>query len=45
VEPRVAQGAVMSAYARGPFYRLAWRAEALEGRQLAVEFYSASFEE
>jgi hypothetical protein len=45
VEPRVAQGAVMSGGVKGPFYRSAWRAKALGGERLAVEFNSAGFEE
>jgi hypothetical protein len=45
VEPRAAQGAVMSGCAKGPFYRLAWRAEASGGGRLAVEFNSVDFEE
>jgi hypothetical protein len=45
VEPWAAQGAVMSCGAKGPFYRPAWRAEALRGGQPAVEFNSAGYEE
>jgi hypothetical protein len=45
VEPRAAQGAVMSGCAKGPFYRLAWRAEASGGGRPAVEFNSVDFEE
>jgi hypothetical protein len=35
----------MSSGAKGPFYRLAWRAEASGGRRPAVEFKSAGFEQ
>jgi hypothetical protein len=45
VEPRVAQGAVMSGGAKGPFYRSAWRAEASGGGWPAVEFNSIGFKE
>jgi hypothetical protein len=45
VEPKAAQGAVMSGSAKGSFYRLAWRAEASGGGQPAVEFNSVGFEE
>jgi hypothetical protein len=33
VEPRAAQGAVMTCSAKGPFYRPAWRVEASGGRR------------
>jgi hypothetical protein len=45
VEPRAAQGAVMSGGAKGPFYRPAWRAEVSGGGQSVVEFNSTFFEE
>jgi hypothetical protein len=45
VEPRAAQGVVMSGGAKGPFYRPAWRAEASGGGRPAVEFNSVSFKE
>jgi hypothetical protein len=45
VEPRAAQGAVMTGSAKGPFYRPAWRVEASGGRRSVVEFNSAGFEE
>jgi hypothetical protein len=45
VEPRAAQGAVMSGGAKGPFYRLAWRAEASGGGWPVVEFNSVGFKE
>jgi hypothetical protein len=45
VEPRAAQGAVMSGGAKGPFYRLAWRAEASGGGRPVVEFNSVGFKE
>jgi hypothetical protein len=45
VEPRASQGVVMSGGAKGPFYRLAWRAEASGSGWTAVEFNSVSFEE
>jgi hypothetical protein len=45
VEPRAAQGAVTSGGVKGPFYRLAWRAEASGGGRRAVEFNSVDFEE
>jgi hypothetical protein len=45
MEPRAAQGAVMSGGAKGPFYWPAWRAEASGGGQPVVEFNSAGFQE
>jgi hypothetical protein len=45
VEPRAAQGAVMSGGAKGPFYRPAWRVEVSGGKRPAVEFNSTGFEE
>jgi hypothetical protein len=45
VEPMVAQAAVMSGGANGPFYRPAWRAEASGGGWPMVEFNSAGFKE
>jgi hypothetical protein len=45
VEPRAAQGAVMNGGAKGPFYRPAWRVDALGGGRPAVEFNSTSFKE
>jgi hypothetical protein len=40
VEPRAAQGAVMSGGAKGTLYRPAWRAEASGGKRSVVEFNS-----
>jgi hypothetical protein len=45
VEPRAAQGAVMSGGAKGTFYRPASRAEASGGGRLVVVFNSIGFEE
>jgi hypothetical protein len=45
VEPKAAQGAVMSGGAKGPFYRPTWRAKASGWGQPVVEFNSVSFEE
>jgi hypothetical protein len=45
VEPRAAQGAVMSGGSKGPFYRPAWRAEASGGRRPTVEFNFVGFKE
>jgi hypothetical protein len=45
VEPRAAQGVVMSGGVKRPFYRPAWRVEVLGGWRPAVEFNSTGFEE
>jgi hypothetical protein len=45
VEPRAAQGAVMSGGAKGPFYGSARRAEASGGGRPVMEFNSVGFKE
>jgi hypothetical protein len=45
VKPMVAQSAVLSSGVKGPFYRPAWRVEALGGGRLVVEFNSIDFDE
>jgi hypothetical protein len=44
VEPRAAQGVVISNGAKGHFYRPAWRAEASGGGRPVVEFNSVGFD-